>query len=376
MIGKHKLIRQSKSCIGDAEKRSVIAVLNKEFLGMGAEVQKFERDLSEFLGRTALCVVNGTSALHLALQACDLGVGDEVLVPSLTYIASFQAISATGAKPVACDIDETTLMLDLSDAQKRLTKETKAIMPVHYSGGVGDLNAVFTFAQKHNLRVIEDAAHAFGTIYQNKRIGSFGDVTCFSFDGIKNITSGEGGCIVTDDKAVLKKVRDARLLGIEKDSKKRYVGKRSWNFEVSAQGWRYHMSDIMASIGIEQLKQLPTFAQKRQQLAKRYDLLFSGHPKIHSLSRDYEEVIPHIYVVRIKGMKNRNIIRDEMLNKGIQTGYHYQPNHWLEFYKEDDSLQLPTTELVFPELLSLPLHPDLSVSDVEFVAETLINCIS
>ena len=174
-----------------------MGVLDREYLGMGTEVQQFEEALSEYFGRSAVCVVNGTAALHLALQACEISQGDEVLVPSLTYLASFQAISATGAKPVACDIDPEIFLLDLSDTEKRITARTKAIMPVHYTGGVGDLDAVYEFANKYNIRVIEDAAHAFGTTYKDRRIGSFGDVACFSFDGIKNITSGEGGAIVT-----------------------------------------------------------------------------------------------------------------------------------------------------------------------------------
>jgi len=371
IVDTNKIIRLSKSCIGDAEKQAVLGVLDREYLGMGVEVQQFEDALSEFFGRPTVCVINGTAALHLSLQACGVGPGDEVLVPSLTYVASFQAISATGALPVACDINEETYLLDLVDAEKRVTSNTKAIMPVHYTGGVGDLDTLYKFANKYNLRIIEDAAHAFGTTYQDKRIGSFGDIVCFSFDGIKNITSGEGGCIVTDDETILQKVRDARLLGVEKDTDKRYSGERSWDFEITAQGWRYHMSNIMAAIGIEQLKRFPELAKKRQYLAKRYDRLFSDHPNIHPIPRDYETVVPHIYVVRIHGMKNRKEIQQKMLEKGVQVGYHYQPNHWLSFYKNDKALPLSVTESVFSEIMSLPLHPDLSNNDVEYVVDEL-----
>ena len=359
-----KLIRLSKSCIGEAEKQAVSGVLDREHLGMGVEVQQFEDALSEFFGRQTVCVINGTAALHLSLQACGVGPGDEVLVPSLTYVASFQAISATGALPVACDINEETYLLDLVDAEKRITKNTKAIMPVHYTGGVGDLNVIYEFANKYNLKVIEDAAHAFGTTFNNKRVGSFGDIVCFSFDGIKNITSGEGGCIVTDDETILEKVRDARLLGVEKDTNKRYADERSWNFETTTQGWRYHMSNIMAAIGIEQLKRFPLYAKKRQQLAIQYDQLFTDHSSIQPLPRDYKTVVPHIYVVRIFGMKNRKEIQQKMLEKGVQVGYHYQPNHWLSYFKNDKALPLSVTESVFPEIMSLPLHPDLSNNDV------------
>lgn len=171
-----KIFRLSKSVIGPDEKRAVLDVLDREFLGMGQDVQRFEQALSEFFGRPAVCVVNGTAALQVALQACGIGRGDEVLVPSLTYVASFQAISATGAKPVACDIDDDDCLLDLDDAGRRLTGRTKAIMPVHYSGGVGTLPKTYEFARRHGLRVIEDAAHAFGTTHDGGRIGAQGDV--------------------------------------------------------------------------------------------------------------------------------------------------------------------------------------------------------
>jgi len=366
-----KLIRLSKSCLSAAEKAAVMGVLDREFLGMGAEVQQFEKVLSEFFGRPAVCVANGTAALQLALQAVGVGSGDEVLVPSLTYVASFQAISATGAKPVACDVQSDTLTLNWRDAEQRLTSRTKAVMPVHYSGGVGDLDEIYDFAERYGLRVVEDAAHAFGTTHGGKQVGSFGDIACFSFDGIKNITSGEGGCVVTDDPVVLRKIQDARLLGVEKDTEKRYTGQRSWEFDVTAQGWRYHMSNIMAAIGLEQLKRFPQMAATRQRLKRRYDELLRNHPRIQPLPHDYGTIVPHIYVVRIKGMSDRKEIQAKLLEHGVQTGIHYQPNHELSFYRDSAAAPLPVTDAVFPELISLPLHPDLTEHDVEAVSKHL-----
>jgi dTDP-4-amino-4,6-dideoxygalactose transaminase len=362
-----KIIRLSKSCLGDAEKQAVMRVLDHEYLGMGAEVQQFEEALSEFFGRPAICVSTGTAALHLALQAAGLGSGDEVLVQSLTYVASFQAISATGAKPIACDVDPETLCLDWRDAEKRLTPNTKAVMPVHYSGGVGALDEIYAFANSHGLRVIEDAAHAFGTTHGGKRIGSVGDIACFSFDGIKNITSGEGGCVVTNDAEVLSRIRDARLLGVEKDTEKRYASERSWEFDVTAQGWRFHMSNIMAAIGLAQLERFPEMAARRQRLAGYYDKLLADHPHIKPLPRDYNTIVPHIYVVRLKGISDRKVLQSQLLELGIQTGIHYQPNHDLSFYHDRDAFPFPVTNSVFPDLLSLPLHPDITEGDVEFV---------
>lgn len=373
--GNNHMIRLSKSCLSAAEKQAVMAVLDKEFLGMGSEVQRFERALEVFFDRPAVCVNTGTAALHLALQACGIGYGDEVLIPSLTYVASFQAVAATGANPIACDISPSTLTLDWRDAEKRLSPKTKAVMPVHYSGGVGDLSGVYAFAKHHNLRVIEDAAHAFGSIYSGAKVGSAGDIVCFSFDGIKNITSGEGGSVVTNDQDILRKIRDARLLGVEKDSERRYAGERSWEFDVTAQGWRYHMSDIMAAIGLVQLGRIEDFSDKRRMLAKRYDELLTGFTRLLRLPHDYSEVIPHIYPVLLPDGTDRKTIRNRLLDAGIQTGVHYQKNHVLTFFRHNDALPLPVMDNIFPRLLSLPLHPDLSFADVDYCVNQLIGAL-
>ena len=370
-LNKQELIRLSKSDISDKEIKNVVKVLKKGFLGMGDEVKEFELKLSNYLGREVVCVANGTAALQLALQACNIGHGDEVLVPSLTYVASYQAIIATGAKPISCEVDREDLIIDISDAKNKITNKTKAIMPVFFSGGVADLEALYLFANKNKLRVIEDAAHAFGSKYKSKLIGSFGDVTCFSFDGIKNITSGEGGCIVTNDKDVVKKLKDSRLLGVEKDTENRYTGKRSWEFDVTEIGWRYHMSNIMASIGITQLERINYFSKKRQKLAKEYDKLFNNNNNIFTLKRDYENIVPHIYVVKIKGLISKNELRKSMLELKIETGSHYQPNHLLTLFR--NSGYCPNTEEISKELISLPLHTSLSLKQIEYVAGSLIS---
>ena len=373
-IKEKDLIRLSKTDISKQEINSVINVLKKGYLGMGDEVNFFESELSNYLGRDVACVVNGTAALQLALQACNIGKGDEVLIPSLTYVASYQAILATGAMPVSCDVNEDDLIISISDARNKITNNTKAIVPVFFSGVVGDLEALYSFAKEHKLRVIEDAAHAFGSRYNNQLIGSFGDVTCFSFDGIKNISSGEGGCIVTNDPSVMNKVKDSRLLGVIKDTENRYAGNRSWEFDVTEIGWRYHMSNIMASIGITQLKRINIFTSKRQALAKIYDSLFKDNDYIQPLVRDYNNIVPHIYVVRIKGLVKKNELRDSMLKLNIQTGSHYQPNHLLSLFNK--SGDCPITEKVSKELISLPLHTSLTKKQVKFVASSLISLLN
>jgi len=365
------LIRLSKSVIGEAEKKAVMGVLDREYLGMGKEVQEFEDALSRFFDRQVACVNTGTAALHLALSASGIGPGDEVLVQSLTYVASFQAISATGAAPVPCEVYPDTVTLDVDDAGKRLTGKTKAVMPVHYAGSPGDLDGIYEFAKDNGLRVIEDACHAFGGLYRGKKVGSFGDIACFSFDGIKNITCGEGGAIVTDDEDVLRRVRDARLLGVEKDTEKRYKGERSWEFDVNGQGFRYHMSNIMAAIGIEQIKRLPEFSTRRRMLVKRYCRNLASCGSIELLKQDIDSIVPHIFVIKLVNA-DREKIRENMQALGIQTGVHYMPNHLLSFYHGSN---LPVTEGLFRKLLTLPLHPDLVEDDIDRICEALISCL-
>jgi len=344
-------------------------VLDKEFLGMGNEVNLFEKKLKEYIGREVICVSSGTAALHLACQAIGLKKGDEVLVQSVTYISSFQAISATGARPVACEVDPKSFTIDLTDAYRKISKRTKAIMPVHYAGGVGNLNLIYEFAKKNNLRVIEDAAHAFGTIYKNRKIGSIGDIVCFSFDGIKNITAGEGGAILSEDTKLINYVKDARLLGVKKDTKKRYVGKRSWNPEVNNQGWRYHMSNINAAIGIEQLKRIKQIEKKRKMLATYYDKLIANVEGVDFLNQDYKNVLPHIYPIIFSSLKLKKKSVSLLMKKKIETGLHYKPNHLHKFYKSKN--KLPVSEDIIKRIISLPLHLDLNKKDIDIICDVL-----
>lgn len=364
-------MRLSKSCIGEAEKIAVNRVLDREFFGMGQEVKEFERELTNFFGKSAICVVNGTAALQLALQAVGVGPGDEVLVQSLTYVASFQAIRATGATPIACDIEPSNLCLNLNDAKNKISIRTKAIMPVHYAGGVGDLNAIYDFAKDHGLRVIEDAAHAFGTTYNTKKVGAIGDICCFSFDGIKNITSGEGGCIVTSDENILSKLRDSRLLGVEGDTENRFSGGRTWDPDVKMQGWRYHMSDLMAAIGRAQLANFDYLRTKRQQLAQNYVHHLKSVPSISVFEHDYNNVVPHIFVVRLDAGIDREALRQYLSKNGVPTGIHYKPNHLLTYFSRKNQGEFLVTDKLYPTLLTLPLHPDLTEVDVKYVVKVL-----
>jgi dTDP-4-amino-4,6-dideoxygalactose transaminase len=364
------MMRLSKSVVGKEEQAAVARILEVGYLGTGAETQAFEKDLEAWFGggMRVVCVNTGTAALHLALQAIGIGPGDEVLTPSLTYLATFQAISACGATPVACDVRESDGLLDLGDAARRIGPHARAIMPVHYASSPGRLDELYAFARTHKLRIVEDAAHACGCEFNGRKIGTFGEVACFSFDGIKNITSGEGGAVVSSDLEVIRKVQDARLLGVEKDTEKRYQGERSWEFDVVDQGWRFHMSDIMAAIGRVQLRRFDAeFKPKRIMLARRYVELLKETRNIELFEANYGPVVPHIFPVRILGNR-RDRVRSALQDGGVQTGIHYKPNHLLTKYG-GGRVSLPVTEKLYEELLTLPLHPDLSLEDVGRVAK-------
>jgi dTDP-4-amino-4,6-dideoxygalactose transaminase len=364
------LVRLSKSMVGEEEKAALSRVIDTGFLGMGREVQQFEEELSTFFGgRPVACVNSGTAALHVALASIGLQPGDEVLVQSLTFVATFQAISATGATPISCEVVPATVTIDLSDAERKITSATKAIVPVHYGSGVGALNEIYAFARKHRLRVIEDAAHAFGTVHEGKIVGSFGDVACFSFDGIKNITSGEGGAVVSDDREFMARVRDMRLLGVQKDSEKRFEGKRSWDFDVQHQGFRYHMSDLFAAIGRVQLGRFPEFKQRRIALALRYAEKLRTLPEFSLFEIAYGDVVPHIFPIRVLNSR-RDSLRAHLKDFSIESGIHYLPNHLLSLYGGGEN-QLPVTEQVYSELLTLPLHAGLSDEEQTRVLDTI-----
>lgn len=385
----NKKIRLSKSVVGELEKEALAEVIDQGYLGMGAFVNDFENKLKTYFdAKYVICVNSGTAALHLALMAAGLNSGNEVLVQSLTYIASFQAISATGAIPIPCEVVPDTCTIDLSDAEKKITAKTKAIMPVHYAGRVGNLDKIYEFAKKYNLKVIEDAAHAFGTTYKGMQVGSsqyinrtpspthtFSPIVCFSFDGIKNITSGEGGAIVTNDDAVAQYVMDARLLGVHKDTEKRFEGQRSWEFDVTHQGYRYHMSNLFAAIGIVQLDRFEKeFKPARRRRAQRYHAALKDISSIKLFPDDYDEIVPHIFPLRVIN-GGRDNLRQYLLDNNIECGIHYYPNHLLSYYGAKKG-ELPVTEQIYSELLSLPLHPALTLEEQNYIISKIVEQLS
>lgn len=375
-------LRLSMSIVGEAEARAVQRVITEDgYLGIGNETHLFEQELAAYLGVPEACVVTantGTAALTLAVDALrpvswNKSSKPKVLVPSLTFVASFQAIAAAGCEAVACDVHPETGTLNTEDAERRLTPDVFAVMPVHYASNPCAIEECYAFARRHGLRVIEDAAHAFGCRHNGKKIGSFGDTICFSFDGIKNITCGEGGLLVALNPEEARIAADARLLSVEGDTAARFAGTRTWDPDVTRIGWRFHLSNIMAAIGRVQLQRLEEeFIPARRRLAALYRERLALIPGIALLQENPEDfIVPHIMVMRVLNGR-KDCVRNALTEQGIPVGVHYKPNHLLTYFKPaPEALPFPATEQLYGELLTLPLHPGIQDSDVEHICRII-----
>ncbi len=362
-------IKVSKGCMGKEELAEVKEAFDYGYFGMAYKTLEFEEALRKYLGAKYVITTNNcTSALHIAVDALGIGKGDEVITPSLTFVGAFMAISATGATPVPVEIYPDTLLIDIEDIKRKITPRTKAIMPVHYAGNPCDIDGLTKIAGEHNLRIIEDAAHAFGSYYKGKKIGSFGDVVCFSFDSIKNITCGEGGVVICQQAELADILGQKRNCGIKRLNQASSEWKeRTTVVEVNTQGYRYHMSNINAGIGLAQLKKIDSFIARRREICRRYDSAFKNIPGITCLPINYDNVAPHIYVIRVKNGR-RNGLMEYLKNLDIETGINYIPNHLHSFYARK-KVSLPATEKAYQEILTIPLHCGLSDDDVNKVIQ-------
>lgn len=342
------------------------------YFGMAYKVSELEIEIQKFLDtdRDVVCVNTGTSALHLALDAIGIGQGDEVILPSFTFVATAQAVTACRGTPVFADINDK-LVMDSAEVEKRITKNTKAIILVHYYGQPTDMDAMILLSKKYGLRLIEDAAHAFGSYYKNRKIGSFGDVTCFSFDSIKMMTCGEGGAVVSNDKKLIEIVRQKRLLGMKRASMTDINWKnRALPYDVETNGFRYHMSNINAAIGLAQIKKISNFIQYRSSLVQRYRCLLTDSKIINFYNFDYETNAHFMMPVQIKH-GYRDELKKYLLSKEIETNISYTPIHMFSFYKKYASGDFSKTSLVFDTILSLPLHTKLTTADVDYIAKAI-----
>lgn len=343
------------------------------WLGMGATTKDFEDRIAAYLDlrdRFVVATNTGTSALHIALLAAGVGAGDEVIVPSFNYVADHQAIRYTGADVVMCDIREDDLGIDCEKAEALITERTKAILPLHFAGIPCDQSGVYALAEKHGLRVIEDGCHAFGSTVNGRKIGSYGDIACFSFDPVKIITSIDGGCVVVNSEAELKKLHHLRLLGVDKDTTERYKNSRAWEYDVVGEGFRYHLTNIMASVGVSQIKRVDEFIATRRAVCERYSAAFSRIGGLQTLRTDYSDVSPFIYSLRVLGGRRVELI-DHLKSKNVAAGIHFLPVHHHTYFAQCARGDMEVTDRVSSEILTLPLHSNQKAAHVERVIEAV-----
>jgi len=341
------------------------------WLGMGKTTKDFENMISKFLGlknRTVIATNTATSAIHLALRAANITKNDEVITPSFNCVADQQAIRFTGAEPVMCDIQEDNLGIDCEKAEELINEKTKAIIPLHYAGIPCDQKNVFKLAKKHNLRVIEDCCHAFGTKIEGKILGSYGDMAVFSFDAVKTITSIDGGCLVVNNKDEKEKIQQMRLLGMNKDTIERYKNKRSWDYDVIREGYRYHLNNILASVGISQLKHIQEIIKSRQKVCKRYNVAFKNIDGVKLPNSNFVNVSPFIYVIRVLNSKRDSLI-SHLRKKSIDTGIHWTPVHKFSYFAESKCSDLSITNMISDEILTLPLHSNMKEKYIKRVID-------
>ncbi len=359
--------------IGEEEIAEVVQTLRSGWLTTGPKTKQFEQEFADFIGEGvhAIAVNSATAGLHLALEAAGVGPGDEVITSPYTFTATAEVVRYLGAHPIFVDIDPSTFNIDTAKIEEAITPRTKAIMPVHFAGLSCKMDAILALAKKHNLRVIEDAAHSLPTTWNQQLIGTLGsDITVFSFYATKTMTTGEGGMIVTRNAELADRCRVMRLHGISRDVFGRYTStKPAWHYEVVAPGFKYNMTDVAASIGIHQLHKARRFQKRRQELVARYDRELAGLPLVlppHAPKGDMHSW--HLYVLRLT--KHIPMSRDEfiqqMSDKGIGCSVHFIPLHlhpyWAETYDFTPE-SYPCALQAFQGAVSLPLYTKMTDAD-------------
>ena len=347
----------------------VVEVLRTGWLASGPMVQRFEQELSNYVGGRAVRVMtSATEALEIALNAAGIGLGDEVITTPLSWCATANVILRVGARPVFVDIDLDTRNLSLAAAEAAVTPRTRAIMPVHFSGLPLDLDALYAFAQRHGLRVIEDAAHAIGSSWRGQRIGSVGDFVCFSFHPNKNITTGEGGAIVARSQDDIRYIEQARFNGVERGA--------HGELDVLFPGMKSNMSDIAARIGLGQLPRLEEFNAKRRALAQHYFKRWSGSSPVRLPAPGDAGHSWHMFAPLLpvdSGRITRAVFIDQMRAVGIAVGVHYPAIHLFSAYRKLgwEPGDFPNAEQVGRETVTLPLFPAMTIADVDRVVDAV-----
>jgi dTDP-4-amino-4,6-dideoxygalactose transaminase len=364
--------------IGEDEIAEVVDSLRSGWVGTGPKVQRFESLIADYVGAThCRCVSSCTAALILAMQAIGIGAGDEVLVPAMTFVASANAVEHAGAKPVFVDCLPASGLVDFDAAEAAITDRTRAIMPVHMAGRPVDMDRLGALASKHGLIVIEDAAHAIGAAWHGRRIGAFGNVTAFSFYVTKNVTTIEGGALVTEDPAIASEVERLALHGLSLGAWQRFSDAGFRHYEVVRPGYKYNMTDVQAALGIHQLGRLEDWIDQRARLWDRYDALLERLPlQTPPPPEPQTRHARHLYQVLLE--PDAVVTRDELLDaltaRNIGTGVHYRGVHLHPYYRDTYRLEpadFPVATAISERTLSLPLSPKVSESDQDDVVSAL-----
>lgn len=374
-----RFIAFSSPLISEDEIAEVADTLRSGWLTTGPKTKRFEEDFSQYLGcKHAVAVNSCTGALHLALAAAGISAQDEVITTPFTFVATANVILHVAAKPVFVDIRSDTLNIDVEKIEAAITAKTKAIIPVHYAGQPCEMEKIMEIAKRYDLLVIEDAAHAIASEYKGKKVGTIGDVTCFSFYATKNLVTGEGGMVTTDDCELAEKIRALSLHGMMNDAWKRYTAAGSWYYEVIYPGYKYNMTDIQASLGVHQLKKLEMFQKRREEIAKAYNEAFADLDAIETPT-----VMPdvkhawHLYVIKVVPEKlviDRDRFIEVLKADKIGTSVHFIPVHLHPYYRDAFGFEredFPVAKETYERVISLPLYPKMNNENVERVIEAV-----
>ena len=353
-----KKIKLFDPAIDEREVKKAVKTLMSGFWASGAgggQVQEFEKNFKKFINSKSCVSVNsGTAALHLAAALCDIK-GKEVILPSLSFVSTAHAIMYNGGIPVFVDVNPHTLCIDPEEIKKKISKKTRCIIPVHFGGMPADIKKIQKLSNS-NIMIIEDAAHACGSEFNGKKIGSHGDFVCFSFHPVKNLAMPTGGLISINNhnyKKITEDLKSKRWCGI---SNRKYA-----DYDVDKIGWNFYMNELSAAIGLVQLQKIKKMNNKRKSIAKIYDKELNVSKKIPFTST----CVYHLYWICVR---DRNFFRKKLLEKGIETGTHYKPIHQMSLYKK--SVKLPLTEKIAKEIVTIPIHPNLTESQIDYIVKT------
>jgi len=371
-----KQIPVFKPLIEKEEIAAAVESLKLGWLGMGSYVKKFEEavagvcQFSPEEERHVVAVSTGHAALHLSLLMIGVGQGDEVITPSFNNAADFQAIRACGADPVFVDIDEKTLSIDVNKIEKLISNKTKCIIAMDYDIFICDHDSLNAISRRTGIPILHDAAHSFGSSYKGRLIGNQGQYTMFSFDPVKAVTCIDGGAIVVSGDKAVKSLQAKRLIGMTQPAAQMYTNSRAWTYDIEELGFRYHMANLHAAIGVSQINKIDEIRKTRQQACKRYYEELSGLEWIEAPKGDFDSVNPFLYYIRVLNGK-RSELREYMKGCGVDTGIHWQAGHSFSFLKNCRRGSLEVTDRIVEQILSLPLHSKMSSKNLSKIISAL-----